>query len=155
MTIFDLLLYQVCFFTSMTDTKVESNISRRRFLKMLGTGAFILGMESGNLGELFSKQSCIQRVPVQPPISQPSTLQNPYNYIIYTKNLPNPLTGSPEAHYYAQKFDGPVLPMSGSTTPDPIIQTAFNQTTPENTAPGYIYIQDGNYNLSSRLEDLI
>ena len=39
--------------------------------------------------------------------------------------------------------------MSGSTTPDPIIQTALDQTTPENTAPGYIYIQDGNYNLSS------
>lgn len=150
MTIFDLLLYQVCFFTSMTDTKVESNISRRRFLKMLGTGAFILGIGGlGNLGELFSKRSSAQRVPVQPPISQPSTLQNPYNYIIYTKNLPNPLTGSPEAHYYAQKFDGTLLPMSGSTTPDPIIQTALDQTTPENTAPGYIYIQDGNYNLSS------
>jgi hypothetical protein len=141
------------FYTNMTDRNVGYNISRRSFLKMLGSGAFVLGIGGlGNLGELFNKRSSAQGAPLQPSIAQQSTQQYPFTYIIYTKNLPNPHTGNIEAHYYAQKFDGTLLPMSGSTIPDPVIQTALDQTTQDNTAPGHIYIQDGTYNLSSSFQ---
>ena len=62
---------------------------------------------------------------------------NPYNYIIYKSG----------STYYAKRNDG--TQVASGPTPDPVIQTTLNQTSPTGVGPGDIYIQSGTYNLSS------
>ncbi len=62
---------------------------------------------------------------------------NPYNYIIYRSG----------STYYAKKNDGAHI--ASSASPDLVIQTTLDQTSPTGVGPGDIYIQSGLYNLSS------
>lgn len=67
---------------------------------------------------------------------------NPYNYIIYKSG----------STYYAKRNDG--TRVASRPTPDPVIQTTLNQTSPTGVGPGDIYIQSGTLTLAVPLQDL-